>query len=77
MMGDMTDDSERAEELARGDEFYAEVDHQAAHEQGRIIGRRGMKPLIREMIEALEDDPNRTAATMHLIDRAKEALEND
>lgn len=45
-------------------------------EQGRNLGKLEMKPLIRELIEALEEDYNRTAETMHLIDRAKEALDD-
>ena len=56
---------------------------QAAIEQGVLIGRREMKPLIRELVNALGAlDPNVEGYYVgdkisKLIARAKEALEND
>lgn len=55
-----------------------------AREQGRIIGRREMKPLVRELMNAIQDmDVERKYGggsainIQDLINRAKEALEND
>lgn len=56
---------------------------QAAIEQGVIIGRREMKPLIHDLMDALRAlDPNVEGYYVgdkisKLIARAKEALEND
>ena len=56
----------------------------AAIEQGRIIGRRDMKPLIRELVAALKKterpyspDEYPTEETLTLFARAREVLEND
>ena len=54
----------------------------AAVEQGIIIGRREMKPLIRELIAALENVRHAEweyfdSTTIALINRARETLEND
>lgn len=54
----------------------------AAIEQGRIIGRREMKPLVRELMNAIQDmdvehkyGGGSAINIQGLIDRAKEALE--
>lgn len=57
---------------------------QAAIEQGVIIGRREMKPLIRELCDEMESLIHfarncgmETVAPHAVLARAKEALEND
>ena len=57
---------------------------QAAIEQGVLIGRREMKPLIRELMSAIQDmdvehkyGGGSAINIQGLIDRAKDALEND
>ena len=54
--------------------------YKAALEEGRIIGRREMKPLLGELIEALEDfqlEHSYSRKKEALVARAKEAIEND
>ena len=49
----------------------------AAVEQGIIIGRREMKPLIRELVKHLRDNHSPSHSLLDLVAQAEEALEND
>lgn len=50
----------------------------AAVEQGRIMGRREMKPLIRELLHMLDiHGPERDRDLADVFKRAKVMLEND
>ena len=69
------------------DEIFASMQarstaYQSAFDQGVLIGRREMKPLIREICGYLEDcmgilAGNAERRGRNLIARAQEALEND
>lgn len=45
--------------------------------QGIIIGRREMKPLIRELVKHLRDNHSPSHSLLDLVAQAEEALEND
>ena len=52
--------------------------YRASIEQGRIIGRREMKPLISELLHLLDvHSPEWDRGLADVFKRAKEALEND
>ena len=51
--------------------------YQSAFDQGVLIGRREMKPLIRELVKHLRDNHSPSHSLLDLVAQAEEALEND